>query len=136
MRLIALVVVVRHLLGRFGAVAHGAGDEGSDGLGHFDEVVVGKVGIARRRPMAPMPEQFAAQRQVLAGHHSLKFESPAPVGTMARSNGEYRTGPLSSTAIRRRHAGSRPSGIDRISISYSANAHQALSSWEAAVAPW
>ena len=37
----------------------------------LDKMPIGKVGVARRGPVPPMPEQLADQRQILARHHGV-----------------------------------------------------------------
>ena len=53
----------------FAAIA--AANDASYLLARIDEVTVGKVGIARRRAMAPAPEKSATERQVLTRHDGL-----------------------------------------------------------------
>ena len=50
---------------------HRPGDDATDLFGGLDEVDIRKVGIPRRGPVSPVPEQLAYQRQILARHDGL-----------------------------------------------------------------
>ena len=50
---------------------HRLRNEAPDPLHRFDKVVIGKVGVARRRPVSLVTEQLADERQVLARHDRL-----------------------------------------------------------------
>ena len=46
-------------------------DDDANFLGRLDKMLVRKVGVTRRSPVPPVPEQLAHQRQVLARHDGL-----------------------------------------------------------------
>ena len=57
----------------------GAGDEAPDFLRRFDEVRIGKVGVARRGPVPPVPEEFADHWQGLPERQRAGREGMAQV---------------------------------------------------------
>ena len=61
--MISARAALRCMVGR-----HRRHDDASDLLGGLDQVRIGKMGIARRCAVPPMPEQLADQRKVFTGH--------------------------------------------------------------------
>ena len=58
---------------------HGGRNGNSYLLRRVDKMAVGEMGVARRGPVPPMPEQLADQGQVLARHHGLTGGGMAPI---------------------------------------------------------
>ena len=52
---------------RRGGNAHRRGDDAPDLLRRLDKVRIGKVGVARRGSVSPVPKQLFNQRQILTG---------------------------------------------------------------------
>ena len=58
---------------------HGRCDDRANSFRRLDQMVVGNVGVARRRSVPPVPEQLADQREILARHDGLTGRRMTPI---------------------------------------------------------